>query len=302
MAIDAGYGAPNRGLAEGRDRPVSLYFKLREQETADLEIISAAAIAWVEALRAVAQAVDPDSDVKVELINVDQSSAIYNTLVDWFERTVEPHVDRVARGYDRQPRSRKLILALALFAVTTAYSTYDTYFGDDFTDEDRETLKRIDERTRHNPAVTTARNKFFRIVERERSVVAVGIKEGPTSEPIVMVESESFPHDGDALFAIEEDTPARITQSVLEVVLVKPALVHTPRAWTFKPDGLPEFDAVMRDAKVLHAIQTRGFPEQMREGIRMTIRIEVREVSVDGQWRLIRGGRSVMRVIDPKID
>lgn len=283
------------------ENAVSLYFRLQQNETADLEIISEAAIAWVETLRAIAQAVDPDSDVKVDLVNVDQSSAIFNTLVEWFDRNVDPHLDRVARGYERQPRSRKLVMALAVFTITTAYPTYDTYFGDDYDEEDRERLRRIEEQTRHNPAVTTARTKFFRIVEREPTIEAVGIKEEPTSDPIVLIDSSSFEHD-DGLFAIESDVPERIQQAVIEVVLVKPALVHTPRAWTFKPDGLPEFDAVMRDAKVLHAIQSRSFPSQMREGVRMTIRIETREILVDGKWKLVRGGRSVMRVIDPKID
>jgi hypothetical protein len=283
------------------ENAVSLYFKLEENRSADLEIIAEAAIAWVETLRAVAQAVDPESDVKVELVNVDHSSAIFNTLIDWFERNVEPHIDRVVRGYDRQPRSRKVLLALALFTVTTAYPTYEAYFGDHFTEADREMLKRIDEQTRHNPAVATARSRFFRIVERDRTIEAVGIKESPDSEPIVVVEPGAFDHD-DGLFSIDADVPERVTQTVLDVTLVKPALVHTPRSWTFKPDGLPEFDAVMRDARVLNAIRTKGFPSQMREGVRMTIRIETREVFEDGQWRLIRGGRSVMRVIDPKID
>lgn len=279
------------------ENAVSLYFKLEEGQSADLEIISEAAIAWVETLRAAAQAVFPESDVKVELVNVDQSSAIFNTLVDWFDR----NADQIVRGYDRQPRGRRVVLALAVFTITAAYPTYDVMFGDDFTAEDRAMLKRIEEQTRNDPAVRTARGKFYRIVERERVIEAVGIKEEPKAEPIVLKESKSFEHD-DGLFTVESDIPERVTQSVHEVVLVKPALVHTPRSWTFKPDGLPEFDAVMRDGKVLNAIQTRGFPEQMREGIRMTIRIETREVLVEGQWKLVRGGRSVMRVIDPKID
>jgi hypothetical protein len=279
------------------ENAVSLYFKLEEGESADLEIIAEAAIAWVETLRATAQAVFPESDVKVDLVNVDQSSAIFNTLVDWFDR----NADQIARGYDRQPRGRKFVLALAVFTITTAYPTYDAYFGDDFTPEDRAMLKRIEEQTRNDPAVRTARSKFYRIVEREPVIEAVGIKEEPKADPIVLKDSRDFEHD-DGLFTVESDIPERVTQSVHEVVLVKPALVHTPRSWTFKPDGLPEFDAVMRDGKVLNAIQTRGFPEQMREGIRMTIRIETREVLVDGQWKLVRGGRSIMRVIDPKID
>ena len=117
-----------------------------------------------------------------------------------------------------------------------------------------------------------------------------------------MVSKESFPVEG-GLFAMQEEgVQERITPAVVEVVLVKPALVHTPRTWTFKPDGLPEFDAVMRDALVLQAIEDKGFTATMREGIRMTLRLEVKEVLVDGQWKLVRGGRSVMRVISPKID
>ena len=281
--------------------PISLYFKLKPEQSADLEIIAEAAIAWVETMRAIAQAVDPESDVKVNLVNVDQSSAIFNTLVDWFERTIEPQVERVARGYERQSRGRKALLALALFTVTTAYPTYEAYFGDDFTEQDRAMLKRIDEQTRHNPAVTTARSRFFRIVEREPAIEAVGIMENPGLDPIAMVDSGSFEH-GDGVFNIDADIPERVTPAGLEVTLVKPALVTKPRSWTFKPDGLPEFDAVMRDAKVLNAIRNDRFPSHMREGVRLTIRIEVHEVLVDGQWRLVRGGRSVMRVIDPKID
>lgn len=280
--------------------PISLYFKLKSKQTADLEIIAEAAIAWVETMRAIAQAVDPMSDVKVELVDVDQSSAIFNTLVDWFEREVEPHVERVIRGYERQPRGRRALLALALFAVTTAYPTYEAYFGDHFTEADRETLRRIDERTRHNPAVTSARSRFYRIVERDRTIEGVGIKEAPDSDAIVVVDSGSFSH-GDDVFSIDADVPERVTQAVLEVTLVKPALVAKPRSWTFKPDGLPEFDAVMRDAMVLNAIKNDRFPTHMREGVRMTIRIEIHEVEVDGQWKLVRGGRSVMRVIDPKV-
>lgn len=282
---------------------ISLYFGLKEGETADLEIISAAAIAWVEAMRALAQAVDPGSDVRVNLVDVDQSSAIFNTVVEWFDRNVEPHLDRIATGASlAPPRSRRLIMGLAVFTITTAYPTYDAYFGDDFSSEDRERMKRIEEQTKDHPAVETARRKFYRAIEREPSINRVGVQEGPESAPIVVVDSAEFPRGGGLFIVQDGDVPERVNQSVLEVVLVKPALVHTPRAWTFKPDGLPEFEAVMRDALVLQTIQDKGFPMSMKEGVRMTIRLEVREVLVNGRWTLVRGGRSVMRVISPRVD
>jgi hypothetical protein len=281
---------------------LGLYFRLREGEKADLEIISSAAIAWVETLRATAQALDPDADIRVELVDADESSLLFNTIVSWLEKNVERRLERLGRGGKRLPRTRKLALALAIFLVSTGYPTYLEYFSDaDFTDEDRAQMKRIEEKLDADIAVQTAKRKFFRTLEREPSVVAVGIKERGDAEPIFMIPSDQFP-EGAGLWSVEEGIQEQITHPVLEVVLVKPALVHTPRTWTFKPDGLPEFDAVMRDAKVLQAIQDKGFPEQMREGIRMTIRLEVREVLVDGQWKLVRGGRSVIRVISPRLD
>lgn len=276
------------------ENTLSLKFDLVEGRTADLEIISAAAIAWVEALRAAAQSVEPQTDIKIKLVNVDQSSAIYNVLGHWFDRATE--------AYERAPRRQKLIRALAIFAIFTAYPTYDVMFGTQFDEEDRERMKRIEAAVTKNVAVETARRKFFRTVEREPAVTAVSLKETPDGPPLVLIKSDAFAEAG-GLFAIEsEEVQERVTQTVLEVVLVKPALVHTPRSWTFKPDGLAEFEAVMRDARVLQAIQEKGFPSQMREGVQMTIRVEAREVLVGGQWKLVRGGRSVLRVISPKVD
>ena len=282
---------------------LGLYFQLRSGEKADLEVISSAAIAWVETLRATARAIDPEADICVELVDADESSLLFNTVVKWFEANVERRLERLERGGKRLPRTRKLALALAIFVVTTGIPTYHEYFGTpDFTDEDRARMKHIEEMLNRDVAVQTAKRKFFRTLEREPSVTGVGIKESPDTEPIFMVPSDQFAAAG-GLWAIEDEgVQQQITQPVMEVILVKPALVHTPRSWTFKPDGLPEFDAMMRDAKVLQAIQDKRFPEQLREGIRMTIRLEVREVLIDGQWKAVRGGRSVIRVITPKLD
>lgn len=275
------------------ENALSLKFELVDGRTADLEIISAAAIAWVEAIRAAAQSVEPESDVKVELVSVDQGSAIYNVLGRWF--------DQASETYERAPKRQRLIIAFALFALFTAYPTYDTAFGSDFEEEDRERMKRIEADIKKSNAVETARHKFYRVVEREPAITEISLRESPDGPPLAVIKSDAFAEAG-GLFAIESDeVQERTTPTVMEVVLVKPALVHTPRAWTFKPDGLAEFEAVMRDARVLQAIQEKGFPSDMREGVRMTIRVETREVLVDGQWRLVRGGRSVLRVISPAV-
>lgn len=283
------------------DNRLSLYFKLAEGEKADLEIVASAAIAWVEGLRAVAQTYDPDSDVKVELIDADESSLIFNTLIEWFDRAIGSKLERVEDGWKAMPRGRRLALGLAFFILTSGYPTYKAYFEDDMPEEERQLLEKILKQTSQAPAVETARRKFFRTLEREPAIRGVGLKESPDDPPLVMIGSDHFPEAGGLWREQEADQNERVVSQVLDVVLVKPALVHTPRSWTFKPDGLPEFDAVMRDGLVLQAIRDGGFPEALREGIPMTIRIEVHEILVDGSWRAMRGGRSVMRVISPKV-
>ena len=278
-----------------------LYFTLAEGRKADLEIVSAAAIAWVETLRAAAKAVDPESDVKVEMLRADESSLLYRTIVAWFERTIEPALDRVAKGGEKLPRTKALLLALAPFLLITGPETWQFYFGASWTTEDHAMLVELTKKIDADPSVDTAKRKFYRIVQREPAITGVGVRQGDNETPLIMVQADSFAA-ADGLFDHDQDVQEQITHPVMEVTLVKPALVHKPRSWTFKPDGFPEFDAVMRDVRVLHAIQEHGFPEQMREGIRMTIRLEVREAYVDGEWKLVRGGRSVTRVISPKID
>jgi len=49
-------------------------------------------------------------------------------------------------------------------------------------------------------------------------------------------------------------------------------------------------------------MESGGLHESLREGILMTIRLEAKEERVGGQLRSLRGGRSVIRVISPKMD
>lgn len=278
---------------------LSLYFQLRKGEKADLEVVAAAALAWVESLRAAAQAIDPDADLRVEIVDAEESSLSIRTLLKWFETHVEQRLERFERGGQKLPRTKKLAVALGAFLIFTAPQTFDFYFGEDeFTKEDREKLDELVKIAKDNKDVQAARRRFYRAIEREPAITAVGIKETQEGPPVAMVPSNMFAEGGGLWDQEEESVRERITRPVVDVVLVKPALVHTPRAWTFKPDGLPEFEAVMRDPEILQSMQA-GLPQNLREGIRLRVRLEVREVMVDGQWRLVRGGRSVTKVIGP---
>lgn len=293
--------APYGQVVEARDG-LSLYFKLKEGEKADLEVISSATLAWVETIRAAVKEIDPSADVRVELVDAEEGSLRFNTLIDWLGKKLEDSEKRPSRRW----RVYRLFLAFIIFVPTVGIPTWDFYFGDDRTElseEDRALLKELVERAAVSHSVEAPRRRFYRTLERDRTIEGVGVAEGRDDPPAVLIGSDRFA-EMSGLWAPEEDTETtRTTRPVLDVILIRPALVHTPRSWTFKPDGLPEFDAVMRDPRVLNAIRSRGIQERMREGIPMTIRLEIRERRLaDGTWHLVRGGRSVIEVISPPPD
>ena len=118
---------------------------------------------------------------------------------------------------------------------------------------------------------------------------------------IITVPSSDFARRS-GLWEVEDDEQERTLRPIIDVTLISPVLVGNPRSWKFKPEGLPEFSAVMRDQQFLDALEQNDVRERLRTGIRMTVRLEVKEVKVRGEWQVKkRGGRSVTEVITPKV-
>ena len=120
--------------------------------------------------------------------------------------------------------------------------------------------------------------------------------------PLILIPNDQFAEMG-GLWALAEDEPTEHTiYPVVDVTLISPVLLPFPRSWRFQPDGLPEFNATMRDKRFLAALEHAHVRESLRTGIRMTLRLEVKEKNVSGVWTVKRRGRSVAEVISPKVD
>lgn len=281
---------------------MSLYFGLQKGQRADLEVIAAAALQWVEAIRAAAREIDPNAQIRVELLNADESSLRLNAILDW----IEAQLTRIDEGAGPRWRLRKLAIALAIFVPTVGVPTYDFYFGDHkpaISAEDRQLLHELLDRLKKNPEVGAHRQKFFKTIERDKTITGAGVSEGRREKPIILVPRDQFAEQsGVWQILASDDDQERTTYPVIDTTLVSPVLVPTPRAWVFQPLGLPEFTATMRDKKFLAALEHDHVKERLRIGIPMTIRLEVKEKKVDGAWAVKRGGRSVIEVISPRAD
>jgi hypothetical protein len=294
------------------DRSISLYFTLKPGEKADLEVIATAALEWLESARAAAREIEPSAQIHVELVDADESSLRLNTILDW----VENQLEKVDKGGGRYPRLKKLAIALAIFVPTTGVETYKHYFGLQqevlLKEEDRKLIEEhsrllheLIERTQKNPDVSVRRQKFFKAQERDPSITGAGVSEGATIAPIVMIPSDQFAEKSGLWATVETDPEPdeRTMYPVVDVTLVSATLLPIPRPWRFRPDGLPEFNATMRDEHFLSALEANHVKERLRTGIRMTLRLAVKEVRVGGVWvAKPRGRRSVVEVIAPKVD
>jgi hypothetical protein len=274
------------------DDSIGLYFKLKPGEKADLEVVATAALEWLESARAAAREIEPGAQIHVGLVDATEASLQLNTVLEW----VESQLERIDRGGGRYPRLKKLAVALAIFVPTTGVETYRLYFGPHhevaLKEEDRKLIEEnsrllheLIDRTHKNPDVGVRRQKFFKTLERDPSIIGAGVSEGPKYTPLILIPSDQFAEKS-GLWAVAEAEPdERIIYPVVEVTLVSPTLLPVPRSWRFQPvDGLPEFNAKMRDPRFLAALESDHVKERLRTGIRMTLRLEVKETRAGDVW------------------
>lgn len=183
------------------------------------------------------------------------------------------------------------------------YPTYDFYFGSEkFTAEDRKTLHELLDQVKQNPEVSTRRQKFFKKVERDNAITETGVSAVHGDRPIISVPRNQFAERSGVWQILADDEQERTIYPVVDVVLISPVLVPIPRAWRFQPEGLPEFTAIMKDRNFLSALEHNHVRERLRIGIKMTLRLEVKEKKLDGGWIMKHKGRSVIEVISPKVN
>lgn len=283
------------------DGSITLYFGLRADEKADLEIVAKAAIKWVEAMRAAAHDFDPDSNFRVELIDAQESSLKINAILDWAEN----QLSRLDVGASKYWRLRQLAISLVVFVVVSGVPTYHFYFDDKsqipLSEEDRQRLDTLIEHLSNNPDVEEKKSEFYNTINQDSAITEVGLSENSQKEPFIKVPKNQFAERG-GLFSIQEEEDERTTYKDIEVKLVAPMLVASKRAWRFASDDDIEFTAKMRDENFLKALEQNHVKEQLRIGIVMKIRLKIDEKKIGGNWVLKHGGKSVIQVLEPKLD
>jgi hypothetical protein len=288
------------------EAPTSIYFGLQQGDTANLEVIAEAAIAWVASIREMAHVIDPGLNVTVEILDGERSSLWLNTIT-----AIEQKLDHLHRQGEQFPRLWALARGLAFIVIATPLQVTAEdvwrHVSDDnpavvtkLSPEDRRELIDDFKKALREDVAQPEKKAFFRSAEKDTSIMAVGVSDKPRREPKAIVRREQFTAYVAAGTTEETVENNRKRTETWEVTLVSPVLENTERSWRFIRAGMPEFGAVMRDKAFLEAIEGGGVHEELRKGIQMIVEIQFRERFEDGVWMTL--DRSVLRVIQPSYD
>lgn len=284
---------------------VSLYFDLRPQHFIDLEVAAKAAIEWSRAIKAASAAVDPSFEYRVGLIAAEPGSS------KWLAKIERSRINQIAKdtraGFESIPLIMRFAIGLAVAIPTTIIPSYDYYLSNDgFTDTQKTEMEEIFRKASECPDVQEHQRSMYREAQKDPNITGVG-GGVPTSKdwrPDHIIPSSQFA-EAEGLFRIQEpeSEDERTLRPTLDVVLVTPRLENAKRAWTFRQEGIPgTFTAVMADPEFLAALANNKIREQIRLNIPMKIKLEIKEIKVDGEWRVKRRGRSVIEVLSPSPD
>lgn len=267
-----------------REDMISLYLDLKPNQIVDLEVAAMAAIEWSRAVKAAAMAADPTNNYRVSLVAAEPGSS------RWLARIEQSRANQIAKdikeGWEKVPVILQQAVALAVFIPVTAYPTFDLYFGGEgFTDTELRQLEEIIERVAADPAVKSHQQQMYREVQRDPNITGLGggVPDRPDWIPTEMIPANRFA-EAEGLFEPKEEKQEgeRTLSKILDVILVTPRLENAQRAWSFRQEGIPgTFNAEMKDAKFLAALDRSGIQERLRANIPMRIRLEIKEEKVN---------------------
>jgi hypothetical protein len=282
---------------------VSLYLDLAPSAQVDLEVAAKAAIEWARALKAAAMAVDPSFEYRVNLVAAEPGSNRWLAKVE--RSNVNQAIERAKSKWENTPLIFRMGIGLAVVIPITVIPTYDFYFGDDgFSEKQKVELHDVFEKASQSPTVKVHKTGIYKTSQRDRNIVGLGggVPDRENWRPRDIIPSNRFA-EGAGLFELEADIPLRerTVPQTLDVILVSPNLDNPRLAWVFRQEGIPgTIKASMNDEKFLAALESQVVRETLRTHIPMKIRLEIKQRNIDGEWVVIRRGRSVVEVISPE--
>lgn len=276
-----------------------LKFEIAPGRSPNAVSVAAAIAAFVDALKASADVVDPGTELLVELVGVEPGS-------QQFKLALRNAVDRVKAGADQYPLFKKAAITLGPLIGTTVLTVAVTAAitpAPRIPDDQMAVFQQMEKDMAQSVELQRQSARFWGIMQDDPAFDRVDVLNGQDRATMYQVPRSDFAlrsgvWSGDAEEEVETTEKRTATW---DVILVKPVLVPEQRRWTFARDGI-EFSALMTDKSVLEAIHDKTLPLQLAEGVSMKIEVQYRERYDGRAWIPVSGSHRVKRVISPRAE
>lgn len=287
--------------------PLSLYLDLEPGETADLDVVAKAALAWSAAIKEIAYVVDPSLHLRIELESGTAGSLSLNAKLRSVAKGVNNTASRVKTALGQPQVVTTLVITASMWllmnsAEYTFTRVMDYLTGADapaeaqeLSEEDKADIaRRVVEAMRNEQAKAPVRS-MYRELERDPAVRGAGLTSTPGKRPDVIVLRAQFASMAGHVEPKIEMIGKRVIAERTRLVLVRPVLERGDRRWGFKgPFG--EFGAAVKHHDFIESVLSGTTSVPMMEGIEMTVDLETTEELQDGVWAPVK--REVVNVAD----
>lgn len=279
---------------------IVLQYGLKEGHNADATVAADSLLAWIDVVRDAARAIDPNADIRVELLGREEGS------LRQLLRLVDDQVKLVSDGAADYPYLKKVAIGLAAALATTTLSVFVQEIIEpevqvvELSAPDRKILTTLTEQISSDASTSRAATRFFRAIERDPAITEVVLSDGSGRTPMVRIDRSQFAMRGGLYSPEEEAQPAEETRTdVWSVVLLQAPFYVSERHWAFSRDGI-RFSARVVDAAFLQAIVDKTIPINLQEGVTMEVAVEWKERLNGKVWEMIPDSRRIVRVLSPR--
>lgn len=273
--------------------PVSLYLKTKQGEHPDIKVAARSAIVFAEIIESIVASIEPDLQVKVEIVSGSEGSLGLNTLNKIVQRAKATAVDvrqGVLAGWKKHEKLRFLAVYAAIKILDNAAAwgqdqIMDWMASDDapaevqtLSVEDREALARdiAEELRRVDPDKV---QRLYGQIAKDERIEAIGVTARP-KPAVKLLRREQFTEQ-----AVEPDDTDRVTTDRMEVTLVSPVLEYGERRWKLR-GHYGEFGASIKDKDFLRSAITGETNLHLRGGVILDVDVATNERLIDGVWEV----------------
>lgn len=270
------------------EAPISLYLDLEPGETADLEVVARAALAFASAVRETAFIFDPSIKVRVELESGTEGSLSLNTIIKTLRE----------RAAERPILAAIIMATLGWFGNYTATEIADALRGPDsvnLTDEQvQELVDKVVAAVDGRVAAPQVQ-QVYRELERDPAIRGVGATTSKGDVPREIIPREEFAIRSESrLLPMPEDGKRRPRVEKVRVIIVSPVLKVSNHVWRFQ-SAEGEFNARIKDMVFLGRLVAGDITLPMKGGVGLDVVLETIEEFQSGVWVPVE--RSILEVL-----